>query len=208
MNTENHENHCFCELAPLYVLGSLSEAERFWVEEQLAESPELAEELAQYETALTAIPYSLQVLPMADNLKDRLFANLNLEPQTPPEAATSDSIPLSAMTAVRIQDVQWQRHFVPGSEVAILHRDLVKREVVGLFRAVPGMQYSLHRHAATEEIYMLQGDLVIGDQVYGAFDYIRSEPGSIHAPYSTGGCMFFFRSSMDDDYSDLAMAEV
>jgi anti-sigma factor ChrR (cupin superfamily) len=204
----NSENHCFCELAPLYILGLLSEAERIWVEGKLAESPELAEELAEYETALTAIPYSLPIPPMADNLdnlKDRLFANLDLEPQTPP---ATNNIPLSTMTAVRIQDVQWQPHFVPGSEVAILHRDLIKREVVGLFRAVPGMNYALHRHAATEEIYMLQGDLVVGDQVYGAFDYIRSEPGSIHAPYSTGGCMFFFRSSMDDDYSDLAMAEV
>jgi ChrR Cupin-like domain len=206
----NSENHCFCELAPLYVLDSLSETERLWVEEKLAESPELREELAQYETAITALPYTVPILPMANNLKDRLFARLDLEPITtqPNENPASESILSSTMMAVRMQDVQWQPHFVPGAEVAILHTDLIKREIVGLFRAVPGMNYTLHRHAATEEIYMLQGDLVVDDQVYGAFDYIRSEPGSVHAPYTTGGCMFFFRTSMDDEQLDLVMAEV
>jgi anti-sigma factor ChrR (cupin superfamily) len=206
----NTENHCFCELAPLYVLDLLSEAERLWVEEKLAESPELREELAQYETVVTAIPYSLPILPMATNLKDKLFARLELEPITPQprENTDSNSIPPSLMTSVRMQDVQWQTHFVPGSEIAILHTDLIKREIVGLFRAVPGMNYAPHRHAATEEIYMLQGDLVVGDEVYGAFDYIRSEPGSTHTPYTNGGCMFFFRTSIDDEYLDLVEAEV
>lgn len=206
----NSENHCFCELAPLYVLDLLSEAERLWVEEKLAESPELSEEIAQYETAITAIPYSLPILAMSTNLKDKLFARLDLEPITAQdsEKQAPENVLTSMVTAIRMQDVQWQPHFVPGSEIAILHTDLIKREIVGLFRAVPGMNYALHRHTATEEIYMLQGDLVVGDEVYGAFDYIRSEAGSTHAPYTTGGCMFFFRSSMDDEYPDLIMAEV
>ncbi|NJL60958.1 MAG: anti-sigma factor [Methylacidiphilales bacterium] len=201
----NTENHCFCELAPLYVLDLLSEAERLWVEKKLAESPELRQELAQYETVITEIPYSLPILPMATNLKNKLFARLELEPVTP-QANINTSVNsnlASSMTSVRMRDVQWQTHFVPGSEIAILYTDLIKREIVGLFRAIPGMNYAPHRHAATEEIYMLQGDLVIGDEVYGAYDYIRSEPGSTHTPYTNGGCMFFFRTSMDDEYPDL-----
>ncbi|MCC5619811.1 hypothetical protein [Nostoc sp. CHAB 5715] len=40
MMQHNPENYCFCELAPLYALDG--------IEQQLAEYPELAEELADY----------------------------------------------------------------------------------------------------------------------------------------------------------------
>ncbi|MBO3460231.1 cupin domain-containing protein [Aetokthonos hydrillicola Thurmond2011] len=197
----NTENYCFCELAPLYVLDLLSEAEKSWVEQQLAESPELAEELAEYEIAATAIPYSAPIVPMATNLKAQLFANLELEELKSPikQNVLPESI-VEPKIAVRYQDIQWQPHTVSGVEISIFHTDLIKREIVGVLRAEPGAHYPLHRHAASEEIYMLEGDLVVGDEVYGAFDYIRSEPGSSHAPYTTGGCMFFFRTSMDDEY--------
>ncbi|BAY80379.1 anti-ECFsigma factor, ChrR (plasmid) [Nostoc linckia NIES-25] len=203
------ENHCFCELAPLYVLNLLSEPERLWVEQQLAECPELAEELAQYEIAATAIPYSTPVVPMAEDLKDRLFARLELEPleSDPNLTPTPDNI-LSSYLAVRSQDVQWQPHRAPGVETAIFHLDPIKREIVGVLRAAPGVYYPMHRHAAIEEIYMLTGDLVVGGEVYGPGDYIRSQPGSVHGPHTIGGCMFFFRTSMDDEYLDFASAEV
>ncbi|AFY36255.1 cupin domain-containing protein [Calothrix sp. PCC 7507] len=198
----NFENNCFSELAPLYALDLLDEPEQYWVEQQLAEFPELTEELAEYETAVTAIPYSTPVTPMAGDLKARLFNRLELdlpEPQPTPH--------LISYQAVRSQELKWQPHTVPGVEIAMLHTDLVKREIVGVFRAEPGMQYPMHRHAAFEEIYMLQGDLVVDDAVYHAGDYIRSQPGSVHGPHTVGGCMFFFRTSMDDEYPDLVTAE-
>jgi len=46
---------------------------------------------------------------------------------------------------------------------------------------------------------MLEGDLSIDGQIYGKGDYIRSLPGSIHHPHTVGGCMFFFRTSLDDE---------
>ncbi len=198
----NLENQCFCELAPLYALNLLSEPEQHWVEQQLAASPELTEELAEYETAVTAIPYSTPVMPMTGDLKARLFNRLELDlPESQPNPN-----PISYQ-AVRSPELEWRSHTVPGVEIAMLHTDLVKREIVGVFRAEPGMQYPMHRHAAFEEIYMLQGDLVVDDAVYCAGDYIRSQPGSSHQPYTVGGCMFFFRTSMDDEYPDLVTAE-
>ncbi|MBF2064501.1 MAG: cupin domain-containing protein [Calothrix sp. C42_A2020_038] len=196
------ENYCFCELAPLYVLDLLSDSKRLWVEQQLQEFPELAEELAYYYTAATAIPYGVPVVAMATDLKDRLFALLELAPvesHQPINQNQSENVQRS-LTAVRAQDIQWQPHLVPGVEIAILHTDNVKREVVGILRAQKGVHYPLHRHAIGEEIYMLEGDLIIGSEVYGTFDYIRSTPGSSHAPYTKGGCMFLFRTSMDDEY--------
>ncbi|BAZ15799.1 anti-ECFsigma factor, ChrR [Calothrix sp. NIES-4071] len=190
------ENYCFCELVPLYVLDLLTDSKRVWVERELQQSPELAEELTYYQTAATAIPYGVPIVPIATDLKDRLFARLQLAP--PPQPENESEIKKSL--TIRTQDFQWQPYSVPGIEIATLHTDNIKREVVGVLRAAPGVSYPLHSHATGEEIYILEGDLVVEGEVYGAFDYIRSEPSSTHAPYTTGGCMFFFRTSMDDEY--------
>lgn len=213
----NNENQCFCELAPLYALDLLDEAERLWVEQHVKENPELVAELTEYATATTAIPYGVTFVPMADNLKDRLFASLDLDLDSPsslesPTVITDDaennitsSIAdfLPSLFAIRQEDMEWQPHPTPGVEVVILRTNEAQREIVGLLRAAPGVRYPLHRHAFGEDIFMLEGDLIVGDEVYGAFDYIRSEPGSIHAPHTIGGCMFFFRTSIDDEYGDL-----
>lgn len=198
------ENYCFCELVPLYALDLLSEQEKSWVEQQVVECPDLAEELSGYQSATTAIPYSTPALPLADRLKERLFDRLNLD--TP----SSDTIPhplSSTHVAVRSQDLNWQPHPTPGVTIAIVHRDEVKREIVGFLRAEPGVRYPWHRHAAIEEIFMMEGDLVIGDEVYRAGDYIRSYPGSDHAPYTKGGCQFFFHTSMDDEYPEWGICD-
>ncbi len=197
------ENYCFCELAPLYALDMLNESENAWVEQQLAKFPELGEELAEYQSAVTAIPYSAPQIPMAADLKNRLFERLELD--SPPAVPVNNLTVPPEFLAVRSQDLNWRSHRVPGVTVAILHIDEIKREIVGLLRAEPGVHYPIHRHVAVEEIYMLSGDLIVGDRVYGAGDYIRSQPGSVHGPHTNGGCMFLFHTSMDDEYPDVAV---
>jgi anti-sigma factor ChrR (cupin superfamily) len=195
----NPDDACFCDLAPLYALDLLTASDRHIVEAQLAESPELATELADFQTAVTALAYTTPVVSMADNLKDRLFQSLG---QTTPVV---EPLPASleetfAGFVVKATDIVWQPHPVPGVTIVNLHVDPSSRTVVGLLKAEPGMQYPWHTHAATEEIFMLEGDLVIADQVYGPGDYIFSPPGSGHAPSSVHGCKFYFRTSMDDRY--------
>ena len=64
------------------------------------------------------------------------------------------------------------------------------------------MLFRSHRHRGVEEIYMLEGELIINDRVYLAGDYIRSAPDSLHAPSTNMSCMFLIRSCMDDEYFD------
>jgi anti-sigma factor ChrR (cupin superfamily) len=217
----NTDHRCFCELAPLYALDALDQEDRAWVETQLADCPELALELAQYETAMAAMPYATPQRPMAPGLKDRLFQRIGKPtPETRPLELTDTAFPgvivrLMEMGAtsvlnrdvVRSRDLKWQDYRVPGIQIARLHVDLAKREATGLLKAEPGAHYPMHRHADTEEIFMLQGDLMIGDRVYGSGDYIRSQPGTAHAPRTHGGCMFFFRASLDNEFlEEFAMA--
>jgi anti-sigma factor ChrR (cupin superfamily) len=151
--------------------------------------------------------YATPLVEPASNLKDRLFARLELAPQNPPAMEIPSKIPegfdgLVPFFAVKSQDMQWSAHPIPGVSISVFYRDEVRREVVGVLKADAGVDYPWHRHAAVEELYMLSGDLSIGDERYGAGDYIRSCPGSAHAPYTLGGCMFFFRTSIDDEYPE------
>ncbi len=212
------DHRCFCELAPLYALDLLDLEERLWVEAQVLDCPDLAEELTGYQTAVGAMPYSAEPMPMAADLKDRLFDRIDtpgshrfgvapISDDVPPLETQPDEIPIANFTpffTVRAKELQWIPGVVPSVKLAILHTDEVKREQVGLLMAEPGMIYPRHRHEGVEEIYMLSGDLELEGITYYSGDYIRSTTGSTHGlARSVTGCMFFFRSSMDDKYPDL-----
>ncbi len=198
------DSYCFCELAPLYALDMLSKAERLWVEQHVEECPELAAELSDYQASAMILPYEAPSMPMSGKLKTQLFDRLGLElTESPPKTPAPPALP--HFLTVRSQDLEWMPHTTPGVSIAIIHTDPIQREIVGVFRAEPGICYPMHRHAAVEELYMLSGDLTVGDEVYGEGDYIRSHPGSVHDPYTTHGCMFFFRTSTDDEYSEFEL---
>jgi anti-sigma factor ChrR (cupin superfamily) len=200
----NDDHRCFAELAPLYALDLLDPDERIWVETQVLACPDLAEELASYQAAVGVIPYSAPTMPMAADLKDRLFDRLGLEPveavpELPPEIP-----PNLKMFVIRAGDLDWQPRRIEGVHAVLLFRDEVTRTHHFLVKAAAGVVYPLHQHEGIEEIYMLEGELIIDDQVYLAGDYIRSYPNSIHAPSTTTGCMFLIRACIDDNY-DLAL---
>ncbi len=210
-------HYCFCELAPLYVLGTLSDEERSWVEQQIRECPELAEELAMAEEAVSALAYSLPPLAPAQDLKQRLFQRIadDDENQSLPHAestaagsrspvfAGTESLNFDKPEALSVLlelvgDLKWRPYQAPGVMVAPLHINYRTRRVVCLLKAEAGIRYPLHNHAEAEEIFMLAGDLVDGDRTYRAGDYIRSESGSTHAPRTEAGCIFLVRASLDD----------
>jgi anti-sigma factor ChrR (cupin superfamily) len=167
------DDSCYCDLAALYALDVLDEQ--------------------ALESTTAALAYSATPVEMPANLKDRLFQKLELG--TPPETVTP-----AAAFALRSQDLKWRPHPTPGVEIAILHLDVAKRQRVGMLKATAGVCYPIHRHAGVEELFMIEGDLTIDNVVYGAGDYIRSNPGSVHAPTTETGCKFLFHTSMDDDY--------
>lgn len=74
--------------------------------------------------------------------------------------------------SIRASELQWQPHRVPGVAIAKLHEDKVKPEMVCLLGADPGVRFPTHRHGGTEEIFRLEGNLVIHGEVYGLGDYI------------------------------------
>ena len=207
-----NDHRCFCELAPLYALDLLDLGERLWVDAQILECPDLAEELANYQAAVAVMPYSAPTMPMSADLKDRLFERLadpvenqlGVEPIATAIPAAAKPSPPTIVT-FRSSDLKWRPYRAAGVEVALLYLDRANRMSSALLKAAAGVVYPLHQHQGIEEIYMLEGELVIDGQVYRAGDYIRSYPNSIHAPSTSTGCMFLIRGCLDDNYDENMM---
>jgi predicted ChrR family anti-sigma factor len=198
----NPDYDCFHDLAPLYALGVLDEADCQRVESVVAERPELEIELAAMQATVAAIAYTAQPVPMAADLKERLFSRIEstlpqeINPSTPEQPTTKGLL----FDAVRSQDWHWKPYRIPGVQVAILHVDREHREIVAMLRADAGVRYPAHHHrSGTEEILVLEGDLIVGKDVYGVGDYIRTASGIVHSPETRGGCLCFIRTSMDDE---------
>lgn len=200
--TNNHR--CFCDLAPLYALDLLDLDERLWVEAQIAECPDLADELAGYQVAVSAMPYTAPLVPMAADLKDRLFDSLGLDPVAP---SPSEPAPLHPeLFSIRADELQWKPHRIDGIECAVLFVDPLSRMRTLMVRARGGIKYPVHQHQGIEEIYMLEGELEIEGNIYAAGDYIRSSPNTIHAPFTVTNCLFLIRACIDDNYDENLVA--
>jgi len=93
---------------------------------------------------------------------------------------------------------EWE-HVAPGIFCKLLASDVEKHLISMLVRLVPGGKYPGHRHAATEELHLLEGELWIDERKLGPGDYYRAEPGtSDHRVWSETGCTCVLMTSTRD----------
>jgi anti-sigma factor ChrR (cupin superfamily) len=90
----------------------------------------------------------------------------------------------------RAADAVW-REMLPGLECRVLRRDEAKRRQTMLVRMRPGAIYPQHGHDdQDEEIFILEGDLVIGELVLGAGDFHMALAERVHPEHkSRKGCV-------------------
>jgi len=192
-------------LAALQALDILDESERGAFAEKLKESAELTSELAALESTIAAIAYTAPPVPVTPDLKNRLFQRIAELSPTPAASANLKPIVTSPTEnnvpslIVRSNDVKWKSYGVPGVSFGKLYIDKKKREITCLMRLEPGVTFPLHRHAASEEVFVLEGDLIVEGEICHQGDYIRSVPGSIHSSLTQGGCMLLMKTSIDNE---------
>ncbi|MEG4987824.1 cupin domain-containing protein [Microcoleus sp. BR0-C5] len=192
-------------LAALQALDTLDESERGAFAEKLKESAELKSELVAFEATIAAIAYTVPPIPVAPDLTNRLFQRIAELPQTPDElvnikpSVTSPTENNTPSLIVRSHDVKWKSYGVPGISLGKLYIDKTKREITCLMRLEPGVTFPMHRHAASEEVLVLEGDLIVEGEICHQGDYIRSVPGSTHSPLTQGGCLLLMKTSLDNE---------
>jgi ChrR Cupin-like domain len=189
----------FSELIALAALEAVDDEAMLLADTYASTSVELEQELTQMRRAVGAIPYGATPLLISPNLKDRLFDRIAAEETQASESSVADILPFQA---IRFSEMEWQPHPVSGVTIAVLHTDPITRRLSALVRCQPGVHYPLHRHAGIEEILMLEGNFVCDGNTYGVGDYLLSSRGFAHDPNSPDGCLFFVRTSMDDQFEN------
>lgn len=211
------------EQAGLFVLGQMDAAERDAFVAQL-ESGGTAS-LVALRSALAAIGSlgltAPQVEPPA-GAKERLMARLHTErmrgrapvaaPASPAESTGAAGqvwrrwrdTTASENPVIPSAEGSFQETGFPGIRVRQLSVDDEARMVTMLIRMDAGSSYPAHRHGASEECYVLSGDLHIleerGEVVMTAGDYQRAELRSVHPVQRTEhGCLLLVRSSQGDE---------
>ncbi|PWJ53880.1 ChrR Cupin-like domain-containing protein [Quadrisphaera granulorum] len=81
----------------------------------------------------------------------------------------------------------WEESDVAGFTTAALHTDASSGESTMLMKVAPGAYAGSHAHDDVEHIYILSGSFSDDWGTYGPGDYVRREPGTMHAAWSDEG---------------------
>lgn len=103
------------------------------------------------------------------------------------------------LTFVKASEGTW-REIAHGVTAKLLAFAPVSRRTTTLLRFLPGTSYAPHRHAAVEELYVLEGGCFIAGREMAVGDYHRAEAGTVHRDTSTDeGCLLLVISSPQNE---------
>jgi quercetin dioxygenase-like cupin family protein len=177
------------ERVSLFLLHALPAGEAAAVEAQLAACAECRQDMDALRPVVDSfVSWPTDVLrpptPLWDRVARRIAAETGQEPMSAAPRASADA--------------EWEE-VAPGLSVKVLATDAERRRVSMLVRLAPGTDYPPHRHAAVEELHLLDGELMIDERTLRPGDYSRAEPGSEDRRVrSETGCTCVLITSADD----------
>ena len=127
------------------------------------------------ESGWEALAFAVDPIDPPPELKSRLLSRLAGPGRARP-AGHFDVRP--GVSGVHSARARWIPTPLPGIEEKFLAHDDDRGFTTRLLRFAPGTRYPRHRHAGTEEIFVLEGSLTINGQLLSAGDYCRSEAGT------------------------------
>ena len=183
------------ELAPLNAAGALDLTERDEFERLLATAdPAVLSRVAQFQELAALLALALSAAPeLPRGLKEKIMRRVAVNsPAAAPGSAGQHSAALATPGFTFIAgDGQgnWLPLKVPGAWVKLLSLDAQRGYAVVLGKLDAGARYPAHQHIHAEQIYVLTGDLHIGDHRLGAGDFHQADAGSEHGVnHSETGC--------------------
>ena len=191
------------DAAALYALDVLDADEREQFEQALLDSVGLDQTVREFENTVANLAYGAPSVPMAADLKDRLFQRIAKEPV----GLSSDLVKLLDLPIAELKQTAAELDWVSmpgnsGAEIATWQVDECDREVAFFVRKADGGLFPNHVHASGETVLVLDGDFVVDNQVYHTGEQISSPGDTSHQPQTLNGCLLFCVSSMDDDILD------
>jgi DNA-binding NarL/FixJ family response regulator/quercetin dioxygenase-like cupin family protein len=125
------------------------------------------------------------------------------------EAATRAQVPTeillnrNGLFIARSEGMNWRPIDAPGCQKKILFVDDREKSVTSIVRMQAGTHFPPHRHGGVEEVFILQGDLVVEGQPMKPGDYCRAERTTVHREsFTESGCVFLLKASQHDRILD------
>jgi anti-sigma factor ChrR (cupin superfamily) len=184
---EHGQDHS--ELLFLYALQGLSSSEVPVVEAQISACADCRQEMETLRPIIDSlVAWPTDVLRPSASLWDRLAQRIAAETGAEPPLPVPQ----------RWAEPAW-KDVAPGISCKLLATDTEKNRVSMLVRLAPGTDYPPHRHAGVEELYMLEGELIVDDERFYPGDYRRGEAGGVdHRVWSVTGCTCVLITSSHD----------
>lgn len=184
------------ELAALHAVGALDGADRVAFERLLQGGDAHAHSALtrfQEAAAMFASESSVAARPPAA-LRQRILDRVQSIAPSAGSPAEAGRRPGTRIPGFRfIHDdpsAPWQPLPVPGAFVKMLSFNQDEGYAVVLGRLDAGCRYPAHFHSGAEDLYMVSGDLTIGDHVLKAGDFHHADAGTSHGEnFSEHGCV-------------------
>lgn len=173
----------------LYALQALPAGEVAAVGAQISACADCRQEMETLRPAINAFAaWPTDILRPSASLWERLAQRI---------AAETGGAPVQPMPQ-RWDEPKWNEP-APGISCKLLATDVEKNRVSMLVRLAPGTDYPPHRHAGIEELYLLDGELLVDDKKLYPGDFLRSEAGTIdRRVWSETGCTCVLLTSIHD----------
>jgi hypothetical protein len=177
------------DLLYLFVLQVLPPSEIPVVEAQVSSCEECQRELETLRPVIESFAsWPTDILRPSMPMWERLAQRIAEETGKPP---------LSPAPEV-LAKPEWEEA-APGVSFQLLATDPEKQRVSMLVRLMPGVDYPAHRHAGVEELYLLDGELLIDGKKLYPGDHIRAEADTVdQRVWTETGCTCVLLTSTAD----------
>lgn len=165
------------DLATAYVIGTLGADARQRVRIRMAEDQAFAAALQAWENRLAPLALAEEAELPAD-LLGKIEARID-----------AAGVELPGTITRRAGGEGWQ-DAGPGLKIKVMHVNEALKRHTFMAWLQPGAEYTDHDHDQDEEIYMIEGDLIIGGVELKAGDFHVARAGRHHPAHHTrSGCI-------------------
>jgi quercetin dioxygenase-like cupin family protein len=176
------------ELASLYAFDALSGEERAEFEASLRADPELREFARSLQKSADALVLVSPLAAPSAALREKVLSGL------PSKSLPASGIPgLAGEPGFAFHGAHdpsgWKELDIKGAWIKLLSIDHTRGYAVLLGKLEPGVRYPPHVHHGSEDLYILSGDLHLGDRTLRPGDFHHSDSGTSHGVnHSVEGC--------------------
>jgi anti-sigma factor ChrR (cupin superfamily) len=193
------------ELASLYALGALPADEARAFEAELRADAELGELVRSLQNATDMLALSSTQTAPPPGLKARVLARIAPAAAATPKPA-APRVPGFLFHGAQ-DEKGWKELPISGAWIKLLSLDSDRGYAVLMGRLEAGVRYPPHTHAGGEELYIVTGDLHIGDRRLGPGDFHHADAGTAHGEnYSMEGCTLIAVLPAEHELVQFAMA--